>query len=115
VKVTLLILPRLSMRNLESIIVSTPSALTQWIMSSEQFIAEALQGKTGKNVGRRSIWFNGTKIDPATNKKSNMRRSDTTHTLHTIFPWSPFRQPTTTLMTKFNASPDRFVGKTFSC
>jgi hypothetical protein len=40
-----------------------------WIMSSEQFIAEALQGKTGKNVAKRSIWFNGTKINPATNKK----------------------------------------------
>jgi hypothetical protein len=40
-----------------------------WIMSSEQFIAEALQGKTGKNVGKRSIWFNSTKIDPATNKR----------------------------------------------
>ena len=32
-----------------------------WIMSSEQFIKEAVQNKTGKNVGRRSIWFNGTK------------------------------------------------------
>ncbi len=32
-----------------------------WIMSSEQFIAEAIQNKTGKNAGKRSIWFNGTK------------------------------------------------------
>jgi hypothetical protein len=32
-----------------------------WIMSSQQFIAEARQNKTGKNVGRRSIWFNGVK------------------------------------------------------
>ncbi len=40
-----------------------------WIMSSEQFIAEAVQNKSGKNVGKRSIWFNGNKIDSATNKK----------------------------------------------
>jgi hypothetical protein len=32
-----------------------------WVMSSEQFIAEAAQNKNGKNAGKRSIWFNGTK------------------------------------------------------
>ena len=30
-----------------------------WIMSSEDFVREAVQNKTGKNVGKRSIWFNG--------------------------------------------------------
>lgn len=30
-----------------------------WIMSSEEFITEAVQNKTGKNAGKRSIWFNG--------------------------------------------------------
>jgi hypothetical protein len=40
-----------------------------WIMSSEQFIAEAVQNKSGKNIGKRSIWFNGNKNDPATKKK----------------------------------------------
>jgi PD-(D/E)XK endonuclease len=30
-----------------------------WIMSSEDFIKEAVQNKTGKNKGKRSIWFNG--------------------------------------------------------
>lgn len=30
-----------------------------WIMSSEEFIADAVQNKTGKNAGKRSIWFNG--------------------------------------------------------
>ncbi|MFP9099810.1 group I intron-associated PD-(D/E)XK endonuclease [Flavobacterium sp. RHBU_24] len=30
-----------------------------WIMSSEDFIKEAVQNKTGKNIGKRSIWFNG--------------------------------------------------------
>ncbi|KAA6306641.1 hypothetical protein EZS27_041696 [termite gut metagenome] len=30
-----------------------------WILSSQQFIAESNQMKTGKNEGKRSIWFNG--------------------------------------------------------
>ncbi|MEA1847511.1 group I intron-associated PD-(D/E)XK endonuclease [Chryseobacterium sp. MHB01] len=30
-----------------------------WILSSEEFITEAKQNKNGKNVGKRSIWFNG--------------------------------------------------------
>lgn len=33
-----------------------------WVMSSEEFIAEAVQNKSGANVGKRSLWFNGTKI-----------------------------------------------------
>lgn len=36
---------------------------TMWIMSSEEFIAESHQNKQGKNVGRRSIWFNGNRKD----------------------------------------------------
>lgn len=31
-----------------------------WIMSSKEFIKEAAQNKTGKNKGKRSIWFNGS-------------------------------------------------------
>jgi hypothetical protein len=38
-------------------------------MSSDQFIDEAIQNKTGKNAGKRAIWFNGTKIDPLTKEK----------------------------------------------
>lgn len=30
-----------------------------WILSSEEFIKNAVQNKTGKNKGKRSIWFNG--------------------------------------------------------
>ncbi|MDD9841412.1 MAG: hypothetical protein OXU76_01920, partial [Alphaproteobacteria bacterium] len=30
-----------------------------WLMSSKDFIAQAVQNKTGKNKGKRSIWFNG--------------------------------------------------------
>jgi hypothetical protein len=32
-------------------------------MSSDELIAEANQNKNGKNIGLRSIWFNGTKKD----------------------------------------------------
>ncbi len=32
---------------------------SMWIMSSEEFDKEAVRNKTGKNVGKRSIWFNG--------------------------------------------------------
>lgn len=30
-----------------------------WIMSSKEFINDATRNKTGKNKGKRSIWFNG--------------------------------------------------------
>ncbi len=30
-----------------------------WILSSREFIKESTQNKTGKNKGKRSIWFNG--------------------------------------------------------
>jgi hypothetical protein len=46
-----------------------------WIMSSEQFIAEAVQNKSGKNVGKRSIWFNGMKTDAGTKKKVEYPKS----------------------------------------
>jgi hypothetical protein len=37
-----------------------------WIMSSEEFIAESVQNKTGKNAGKHSIWFNGKRTDKVT-------------------------------------------------
>jgi hypothetical protein len=37
-----------------------------WIMTSEEFIAEAVSNKTGKNIGKRSIWFNGNRKDKTT-------------------------------------------------
>ncbi|GAM10337.1 hypothetical protein OR1_02626 [Geobacter sp. OR-1] len=39
-----------------------------WIMNSEEFISEAHQNKSGKNKGKRSIWFNGKKKDKITGK-----------------------------------------------
>ena len=44
-----------------------------WIMSSKQFVERANQNKNGKNIGKRSIWFNGKKIDPATRKRTSLR------------------------------------------
>lgn len=32
-----------------------------WVMTSEEFIAESHQNKSGKNIGKRSIWFNGSR------------------------------------------------------
>ena len=39
---------------------------TIWIMSSNEFIFESNQNKNGKNVGKRSIWFNGKNSKNAT-------------------------------------------------
>lgn len=36
---------------------------TTWLLSSEEFLAESVQNKTGKNIGLRGVWFNGTKTD----------------------------------------------------
>jgi len=41
---------------------------TMWIMSSKEFVQQAVQNKTGKNVGKRSIWFNGRRKDKASGK-----------------------------------------------
>ncbi|WP_276366166.1 hypothetical protein [Chryseolinea sp. H1M3-3] len=30
-----------------------------WILSSEEFCTESVLNKSGKNIGKRSIWFNG--------------------------------------------------------
>ena len=32
---------------------------TMWLMSSSDFVSMAVQNKSGKNVEKRSIWFNG--------------------------------------------------------
>ena len=37
-----------------------------WIMTSDEFIEESVQNKSGKNKGKRSIWFNGRKTDRKT-------------------------------------------------
>ena len=40
-----------------------------WIMSSEEFLEECVTNKTGKNAGKRSIWFNGNKLNKQTGVK----------------------------------------------
>ena len=37
-----------------------------WIMTSEEFDREAVKNKTGKNIGLRSIWFNGKRKNKIT-------------------------------------------------
>ena len=37
-----------------------------WVMSSAEFIEEAVQNKSGKNAGKRSIWFNGRRKNKET-------------------------------------------------
>ncbi len=39
---------------------------TFWIMSSKEFIEESNQNKNGKNIGKRSIWFNGKRKNKET-------------------------------------------------
>jgi hypothetical protein len=41
-----------------------------WLMTSEEFIQGSNQNKNGKNIGLRSIWFNGTRLDPQTRERS---------------------------------------------
>ena len=36
---------------------------TTWLLTSEEFLAESIQNKTGNNIGLRGIWFNGTRMD----------------------------------------------------
>jgi hypothetical protein len=38
---------------------------TMWIMTSEEFLNESNENKKGKNVGKRTIWFNGKKAGKA--------------------------------------------------
>ena len=40
-----------------------------WILSSKEFLEECVTNKTGKNAGKHSIWFNGTRKDLKTGKK----------------------------------------------
>ena len=37
-----------------------------WIMTSNEFVEYAVQNKTGKNAGKRSIWFNGKRRNKLT-------------------------------------------------
>ena len=45
-----------------------------WIMTSGEFINSSNQNKTGKNVGKRSIWFNGKRRNKATGQYREHRK-----------------------------------------
>ncbi len=40
-----------------------------WILSSEEFLKLATTNKSGKHIGSKCIWFNGTKTNKLTGKK----------------------------------------------
>ncbi len=41
-----------------------------WILSSEEFLKECVTNNSGKNKGKRSIWFNGNRTDKKTGQKA---------------------------------------------
>ena len=43
---------------------------TMWILSSEEFLQECVTNKSGKNLGKHSIWFNGNRMDVKAGKKA---------------------------------------------
>jgi hypothetical protein len=63
-----------------------------WIMTSEEFIEKAVQNKTGKNAGKRSIWFNGTRKNKATGQTEEYCKPQFTKYLAKDF--SRLREPT---------------------
>lgn len=42
---------------------------TMFLLSSSEFIAEAVQNRTGANAGKRSLWLNGTRRNRATGER----------------------------------------------
>lgn len=40
-----------------------------WVLTSQEFLSESVQNKTGNNIGLRGIWLNGTRTDKATGNK----------------------------------------------
>ena len=47
---------------------------TMWIMSSEEFLSQATENKSGKNQGKWTIWFNGIRTDKKTRHKVPNRK-----------------------------------------
>lgn len=37
-----------------------------WIMTSDEYLEMCVTNKTGKNAGKRSIWFNGKRMNSET-------------------------------------------------
>jgi hypothetical protein len=69
-----------------------------WVMSSADFIEEAVQNRNGRNAGKRSIWFNGNKIDRTTGRRTEYPKSR--FDKYRVSDFSIFRQ-----VTKLVATP----------
>ncbi|MBN2580373.1 MAG: hypothetical protein JXB10_15420 [Pirellulales bacterium] len=61
-------IPHLELRNDYWFVFYSERMDMKWIMTSDEFICEAFQNKSGKNKDKRSIWFNGCKKDKTTGK-----------------------------------------------
>ena len=42
---------------------------TMFLLSSDEFIAESAQNRSGVNAGKRSLWLNGTRRDKTTEER----------------------------------------------
>ena len=72
-----------------------------WVLSSREFINESYQNKKGKNIGLRTIWFNGTKNHrPYAKKRFDKYRVKPNHLSDRILNENP---DTTGLTTDTNA------------
>ncbi len=58
---------------------------TIWIMTSDEFIKESYQNKSGKNKDKRSIKFNGSKINKRTGKKEEFVKNSYLKYIETDF------------------------------
>ena len=56
-----------------------------WVMTSEEFVAAAVQNKTGKNAGKRSVWFNGKRKNSITGEREEYCKPQWTKYLVTDF------------------------------
>lgn len=56
-----------------------------WILSSEEFLAECVTNKTGRNIGKHSIWFNGNKINKETGVKEEYCKKQFINYIETDF------------------------------
>lgn len=69
----------------EQIINDDGSEGAMWIMSSEEFLRECVTNKSGKNAGKRSIWFNGTRTNKQTGEKEEYCKQKFEQYLHKDF------------------------------
>jgi len=64
-----------------------------WIMTSEEFLNDSVQNKTGKNAGKRSVWFNGKRLNRITGQREEYCKPQWEKYLATDFSRIQARQP----------------------